>query len=229
MGRPRDPVEARNYRQVLVYLMEQVGESELVITERMIRRINAITLRDVPDLTGVPGEYKRNPNYVVDRATDTVTYQPPGPEDTPRLMAEFVEGINRKLRIHQEDPTDIDTHPVILAALACHELNRIHPFCDGNGRTARAVATLILMYFGYMGIQTGDRLRPVKSLEWFFDEHRQEYTATLSAADHGDYRPWIGLFSLAVLETMEKIDRDKLAKVRDSLRDHTVQAKPVAD
>lgn len=229
MARPRDTIEARNYRRVLVYLLEQVGNPELVITEDMIRRINGITLRDVPNLWGPPGEYKHKPNYVVDRATDSVTYRPPGPEDTQRLMEEFVSWINRNLRARRDDPQNLTLHPVVLAAIACHQINHIHPFCDGNGRTARAVATLVLMYHGYMGIQTGDRLRPVKSLEWFFDEHRQEYVEALSAADNDAYGPWVHLFSLAVLETMERIDRDQLAIVREKLDVHTDQKKVVAD
>lgn len=217
MARPRDTIEARNYQRVLAYLMELVADPDLEITEGIIRRINAITLDGVPDLGGVPGEYKRRPNYVVNSATDEVVYRPPSPEATPGMMREFVEYINRRMEALDAASPSVDNHPVVLAAIVCHRLNHIHPFCDGNGRTARALATLILMRRGYMGIRTGDKLRPIMSLEWYLDAHRSEYAATLRLADQGQYHEWVLLFSLAVMETMEKIDQGKFASMRSQL------------
>lgn len=220
MARPRDAVEAVNYQRVLLYLMELVSESRCVVTEEIIKRINAITLDGVPDVGGIPGEYKAVPNYVVNSATDEVLFRPPSPEDTRRMMPECVHGINARIQAFRQNPDDVEAHPVITAALACHKLNHIHPFCDGNGRTARAVATLILMCHGYMGIRTGDRLRPIKSLEWYFDTHRAEYALLLREADQGRYAQWLTFFSIAVLETMVKADRAEI----EALRDHVIGA-----
>jgi Fic family protein len=219
MARPRDQIEALNYQRVLAYLMDLVAVPDLEITEDIIRNINAITLDGVPDLGGAPGVYKQCPNFVVNSVTDEVVYRPPTPEATPAMMVEMVKDINWRMAMHQQKPSDVEFHPVITAALACHQINHIHPFVDGNGRTALAVATLILMRHGYMGIYTGDKLRPVKSLEWYLDDHRKEYAESLRYADVDDYRPWMLLFSLAVMETMVRIDEDRLAAMRAHLNE----------
>lgn len=56
-------------------------------------------------------------------------------------MREFTYWLNR------DSTTEL--HPVLKAGIAHHELVRIHPFVDGNGRVARVLATLIMLLGGY--------------------------------------------------------------------------------
>jgi Fic family protein len=66
---------------------------------------------------------------------------PPLTEDVPDLINDFLIWFN------SSDLSEID--PVILAGLTHYELVRIHPFIDGNGRTARVMATLVLYKHGF--------------------------------------------------------------------------------
>jgi Fic family protein len=218
MGRPRDLQEALNLRKVLLYLMELTRDTDLTITEQMIKAINHLTLQGVPDLEGPPGEYRTDQVRVVNKATDTVLYTPPPAEDVEPLMRELMRDLNGRIGARKRDQADFSVHPTVTAAKACHKLNQIHPFYQGNGRTARALATLILMHFGYIGIRTGDKIRPLKSIEWYFDVFNAAYLTGLRCADNGDDLQWILLFSFAVQETMGRIERDEdLMAVREAL------------
>lgn len=201
MTRPRNEQEALNYQKVLRYISFVAGQPEFKLTEHLIKRINSITLEGIQEYDHVRGRYKAVQNWVPGRLV------PPPPAETPRLMAEFVAEANELLA--QANPEDPELHPVVIAAMVMWRLLNIHPFTQGNGRTARAVATLILMRYGYLGIQTGDRLYPVRSLEWYFDQHRTHYADCLTLADQGHFEPWVAHFSNAVRATMTLI-KDKV-------------------
>ncbi|WPJ97872.1 Fic family protein [Coraliomargarita algicola] len=81
----------------------------------------------------------------------------PNPVKVPDLMDAFIEWI----------VSGADLHPVELAAEAHYQLVTIHPFVDGNGRTARLLMNLILMQNGYPPaiIRTRDRLKYFGGLE----------------------------------------------------------------
>lgn len=63
------------------------------------------------------------------------THRPPAPEDVPELMEELCDRVNDDLR---------DAPPIDLAAWVLWRICWIHPFSDGNGRTARAISYLVL-------------------------------------------------------------------------------------
>jgi Fic family protein len=76
-----------------------------------------------------PGEYRDSPVSIQNVNTGAVIYQPPPHEDVPRLMTEFFEELRPIW--HNGDALDA-------AAFALWRINWIHPFKNGNGRTARA-------------------------------------------------------------------------------------------
>jgi Fic family protein len=76
-------------------------------------------------------------------------------------------------------------HAVERAALAHHRLAAIHPFIDGNGRTARLAMNLLLMRDGYP---------PTIILQ----TNRQQYYRVLAQADAGNTPPLVNFVSLAV-------------------------------
>lgn len=76
-------------------------------------------------------------------------------------------------------------HPVELAALAHHRLTEIHPFIDGNGRTARLVMNLILFRHGYP---------PAIILR----VNRKQYYGVLMQADSGKTEPLVNFVGRAV-------------------------------
>jgi Fic family protein len=84
-----------------------------------------------------------------------------------------------------EDPW---VHPVIQAGIAQHRLVWIHPFVDGNGRTARMFTTLLLYQRGY-------DFKYLFELSSYYNRDRDAYYAGLRAADaSGDYTEWLTYF-----------------------------------
>ena len=81
----------------------------------------------------------------------------PNPRKVPDLMAEFIKWIKKTHNIH----------PIELASEAHYRLVSIHPFVDGNGRTARLLMNMILLMAGYPPaiISMRDRLAYIASLE----------------------------------------------------------------
>src|SRR3990167_1090660 len=79
-------------------------------------------------------------------------------------------------------------HPVIKAGIVHYELVRIHPFVDGNGRFARACATLILFLEQY-------DIKRFFSLEEHYDQDAVQYYEALKSAGSGDLTRWIVYFT----------------------------------
>ena len=102
------------------------------LNEFVIREINRRALYGVGEIL-TPGVYRNGQNRVGDR------FMPPDQGDVPELM----HGLGQWLA-----STDHDEHPVVVAALAHLQFVAIHPFWDGNGRTARGLATLVLQRSG---------------------------------------------------------------------------------
>ncbi|PAA82739.1 hypothetical protein BOX15_Mlig033133g1 [Macrostomum lignano] len=97
-------------------------------------------------------------------------FEPPPANLVPSLMADFLNWLN------SEDTAEL--HPVEVAALAHWKLVYIHPFYDGNGRTARLLMNLILMRSGY----------PPAIVRV---EERAIYYQLIKEANEGDVRPFI--------------------------------------
>lgn len=132
-GKPlKDHLEAINHRDALLFVRELVSKEE-DLNERNLLKIHDLILRGI-DLNNA-GRYRR------DRVRISGSrHIPPNPMKLPDLMfAYFAEYETRKSMLH----------PVILAGNMHQKLASIHPFIDGNGRTARLVMNLILLRNGY--------------------------------------------------------------------------------
>ena len=118
------------------------------------------------------GEYKKRPNNLV--RPDGLVHEYCPPEQVASEM-------DRLLAMHQEHG-DRGVPPEVEAAWLHHRFAQIHPFQDGNGRVARALATLVMIRAGWFP--------PVVT-----DAGRADYIDALGAADAGDLRPLVRLFS----------------------------------
>jgi Fic family protein len=100
----------------------------------------------------------------------------------------------------EDDPW---VHAAIQAGIAHHRLVWIHPFVDGNGRTARMFTSMLLYQREY-------DFKYLFELSDYYNEHRDEYYAALRSADRtGDYTQWItyflGGFSYQMVRTQELV------------------------
>jgi len=127
-AREVDKKEVLNYIRVLEYI-DDLGEKGLDrITEKNILEIHRLNTLGILQKDQC-GKYRKVPVVVANNATGEVIFRPPGVEKVPEQMKEFVLWLN--------DIESREMHPVLVAGVAHYEFVRIHPFVDGNGRTAR--------------------------------------------------------------------------------------------
>jgi len=198
-ARPRDVQEIINYRKVINFIDEEVEKKILRITEDLIKKFHRIIVSSIID-GGEAGDYRTKQVIIRNSRTGEVTFRPPPPVQVPFLMREFVYWLN------QESTQEI--HPVLRAGIVHHELVRIHPFIDGNGRVARAMATLILFLGGY-------DIRRFFSLEEYYDRDAVSYYENLQEASKGNLTTWLEYFSLGAAIEFERIKNKVLKLSRD--------------
>ena len=149
-------------------------------------RIQAINYQAIVLLHPTAGQY-RTTNVVVSDRQGVVRYRPPAPELVPDLMSEFISQVNDAWA---------DWPELRLAAYALWRINSVHPFVNGNGRTARAVCYLTLC------LKTGGLLpsRPNRPflLELLGGPYHTEYEQALMWADDGDLIPLMSLIGQLV-------------------------------
>jgi len=205
IGRPRDVQEIINYRKTLALIEDEFDRQVEKITEMLIKKIHKIVVAHILPEEEM-GEYRTKSVIIRNSQTWEVTFRPPESVEVPFLMREFVYWLNKT--------TEDDVHPVIKAGLTHHELVRIHPFIDGNGRVARAAATLIL-YLGNYDI------RKFFSLEEYYDQDPISYYTFLQKGSAGDTTAWLEYFTLGVAIEFDRI-KQKILKLS---KDQTLKSK----
>lgn len=166
----KDHLEAKDHYEALNYLYELVEQGKRhTFSEVFIRSLQQLVVRETDPKTA--GTYRQG----LVRITGS-THIPPEAHEVPRLMRDLIEWT----RDNQSK-----VHPIELAATVHHKIVHIHPFEDGNGRTARLVMNLLLMREGYpLGV--------------ILKNDRKRYYDTLEAADRGDYAPFVRFIAQAV-------------------------------
>lgn len=145
-------LEATNHVAALDWVHEQVKQSPSRLTQRDILTIHEMILNGID--TENAGRYRN----VAVRISGSIVVLP-NPRKLPVLMDAFESWLAETV----EDAL----HPVELASEAHYKLVTIHPFTDGNGRSARLLMNLILMMHGYPPaiIRPRDRLAYLNALE----------------------------------------------------------------
>ena len=218
IARDRDIQEVLNYRNVLKYLDDigvqfSRGLPFNITIETILEIHKLVTEKTVsPDSCGV---FRVRQVVIKNSKTGQVSYTPPAAVEVPYLVEDLVNWI-----VSDESK---DIHPVLKAGIIHYELARVHPFVDGNGRVARAVATLSLFLDGY-------DIRKFFSLEEYFDSNPMNYYLTLQAVSNQlvidthqrDLTPWLEYFIEGVAielnkvkERVQRISAD--ARVKDKL------------
>lgn len=195
----RDVQEVINYRNVLTYIesLEKEAKEGLYYNLGILKKINQIVCERIPLEGGfVPGEFRNHPVVLKDERTGEVVFRPPPSIEIPFLLEDFFDWLN--------SPEGKKIHPVLRAGIAHYFLVAVHPFIEGNGRTARAFATLILFAEGY-------DIRKFFSLEEYFDKDASRYYRALTLADQTgpleerDLTPWLEYFTQAMAVELTRI------------------------
>ena len=154
--------EVRNYFLALNFLEEKLKKKEH-LSKDMLLKVQAIVEKGASkEKIGLRGPMPPGVLFAVyDSETGVPEYIPPEYTDIPVLLDELVEYVNTT-----------DDHPLIIAAVVHYQLVTIHPFEDGNGRTARLMSGYILDYYGY-------GFNGIGSLEEYFAYDLDEYYSSL--------------------------------------------------
>ena len=205
VARERDIQEVRNYLKVITFIDEVYSDPNMEFDLRTIRHIHYLTLAGIEG-SYEPGEFRKVQNYVINSETEKIIYSPPIASEVPILMLELVDWL-------RSDETN-QLSPLLKAGMVHYQLVAIHPFLDGNGRTARALANLILYHAGY-------DIKRLFSLEEYYDANPTGYYEALrSVQTTGEFTTWLEYFTAGIAEEIQKIKELVLKHSRDrALRD----------
>ncbi|OQY28771.1 MAG: cell filamentation protein Fic, partial [Anaerolineaceae bacterium 4572_5.1] len=156
-GRERDVREVERYYLALQQVEKWVegAPGVLEITEARIQQLHALLFSGK---RAKPTPYRDGQN-VIREASGEIVYMPPEAKDVPELMTDLVRWIHQSAQ---------DLPVPIIAGVAHYQFVTIHPFYDGNGRTARTLTTWLLHQGGY-------DLGKFYSLEEFYAEDLSGY------------------------------------------------------
>jgi Fic family protein len=163
-------LEIQGYRQALGYVLAMRDEDYAAFDTTEIRAMHYMMLSH--DQTKSPGRYRTGPIYVRDERRDQVVYEGPEVGNVPALMDALVNSLR----------TGLSLDPVVRSAMAHLNLVMIHPFRDGNGRMARAMATSVLT--------RSDIGEPeFSSIEEWLGANTDDYYSVFAHTGHGHWEP----------------------------------------
>lgn len=169
----REVFEAINLARVTEYLTEKVRKKQ-PLTEELILFAHRTLLSHINE--EIAGRFRQNGEYV--RVGPHIA---PGPEHVPSLMADVLKSYR-----HSEPH-------VLQRIIAFHlEFERIHPFCDGNGRVGRALIQLQLKSHGYPPVIVRNK------------EKRHYYRAFQEYDDHRSTKELERIMALLLKESLHK-------------------------
>lgn len=218
-GRERDQEAVKGYYAALGEA-ERVSKRGEKISESTVRTLHALIMGGGKNrVKSTP--YRDGQNVIRDAHSNAIVYMPPEAKDVPWLMEQLITWVNKK-----------DELPVPLkAGIAHYQYAAIHPYYDGNGRTARLLTTLILHLGAY-------DLKGLYALEEYYARNLKAYYDALTVGPSHNYcigragagiTKWIAYFIAGMAASFESVrnqaqreadqggkDRSKLLRNLDS-------------
>jgi Fic family protein len=209
-GRERDETEVRNHFRAVEW-MEALADRRGAITEPAIKRLFGLVMHG----RNKPFPYRDQQNVIRDSGSGAIVYLPPEAKDVPDLMRDLVAWINDALN-REEWPA-----PVV-AALAHYQFATIHPYMDGNGRTARLLASLIVRREGY-------GLKGIYSLDEYYAKNLAAYYGALSVGSHNYYEgraeadvtAFVDYFCIGMADAFTKVRAAAMEAGANATPDHS--------
>lgn len=190
--------EVMNYNEALGYLYDKIGQGDGQITLYTLLQIHALVMNGLEEEEMV-GRFRQEPVVVNDPRRGVPVFWPPDHKDVQRLVDDL-------LAFAKEKTGRLD--PLIVAGLFHRQFVLVHPFLDGNGRTARLATKLLL---AELGVDTF----PLFSFENFYSRDITRYFQFVGAV--GDYydvvkemdhTEWLEYFSEGVVDELARVLRE---------------------
>lgn len=193
----RDIYEVKNYIKVVQFI-NLFAKSQRSITQRTLLKIHSIATNKTLS-SKQSGHYRTGHIYVVRRKIglpDEVVYTGP--------KASLVSGLCNDLFVWIK-ANENKINPVVMAGITHLEVAAIHPFNDGNGRTARALATLVLYKLGY-------DFRHLFALEDYYNKDLQKYYQAINTGNNyyerkTDCTEWLEYFISGFLDEIINVKK----------------------
>jgi Fic family protein len=193
-GRERDETEVKNHFAAFAH-MEKLAKAKKPVSEADIKHLHGLVMTG----KAKSSPYRSQQNVIRNSGSGRIVYLPPEPADVPTLMRDLVTWINLQLE-------DGDMPVPIVSALAHYQFATIHPYMDGNGRTARLLATLIMRGHGY-------DLQGIYSLDEHYARNLRAYYDALTVGTHNyydgraeaDVTPFVDYFCAGVEQAFRKV------------------------
>lgn len=203
IARERDLQEVINYRNVIVWIDQQHQlHSHDLFSVQTLKTLHTLTMQRLIEEHYV-GQYRDKQVIVRSAGNGQVVFRPPVSVEIPYLVDDFFAWIN-----HTET---VSMHPVLKAAITHYQLVFIHPFIEGNGRTARAMASLVLYAHEY-------DFKKFFSLEQYFDSDVDQYYQALLSVQQNtnhDLTYWLEYFCYGLAIEIDKIKQQVLKLSKD--------------
>lgn len=190
-------IEAQNYKKALDYIEKRrYGDSDISLEDILeLHRIITDRLLD----KSRNGKIRKNPVYI-ENQNHEVVYTAIEPEKVEKALNDLLDWIKS---------SQFQIHPVVIAAIIHFRIAAIHPFADGNGRTARALTSLFLALNQY---DCDGSLE----LDSFYATDRKAYYSVLELVNGKDYNssekadltPWLEYFTDGFLTSLHVLDAE---------------------
>ena len=179
-----------NNYQALFYILGNIGEA---ISEEVLLRIYNIVTNETLDKDEIVNKYRLDQNEV--RNLEAVIYVPPEAEKVQEMMDSLFEFMSKD--------DDERIHPILKAVIFHYYFVYVHPFYDGNGRTARALTYMYLLQNGYDFFK-------YFSISNIISEARGSYYKAIKNSE--DYESDVTYFALfytkMILDSIKKVTGD---------------------
>ena len=165
-NRERDEVEVRHYYAALAYLDDLIAQPNAAFDLTNIQTLHGLVMKGRAHAS----PWRDGQNVIRNASDGAIVYMPPEANDVGNLMGELAYWLN----------AETDYPAPIFAAIAHYQFATIHPYYDGNGRTARLLTNWLLHRTGY-------GLRGIFSLEEYYARDLQNYYRALSVGPSHNY------------------------------------------
>ena len=210
-NRERDEQEVRNYYLALDYIDTLINK-KTNLTEKHIQTLHSLVMTG----RGEPSSYRDGQNVIRDSASGGIVYMPPEAKDVPELMTELIAWLDNEDEL-RELPIPI------VAGLAHYQFATIHPYYDGNGRTARLLTNLLLHRAGY-------GLKGIYSLEEYYARDLGAYYEALTVGPSHNYymgredtdlSEWLEYFCLGMADAFSSVRAKASEEAKKEVSDQT--------
>lgn len=179
----------KNNYEALTYVLENI---DAPITKETIFQIYSLVTKDTLEEPAASDRYRDEPAFVRSQRGEIV-HTAPKAEQVPQMMDALVAFI-----------ADSELSPLIKACVAHFYFVYVHPFIDGNGRTARALSYMILLQAGY------DFFRYFSISGVIAEERSKYYKAIKDVEDDGYDMTYFIDYSIGMLARAVKKMEDRL-------------------